>query len=238
MTVGREGERARGFEQNLAVEAHRRHATLTEKVHAGGIDPEKIVVLEKRLGRRVVLVTGHDEPVERLTIALARGEQFFSEHLKERFVRDRRDRERALGSVVAEPGPLPARDGKGRHAAGAQRRFARDLGLLPSRRVAVVRHQRLVGRRRQAREIHPRCRTAAGDQTAVKALDLSEVNLSGLGQQAGLGVWRKPVEERKHLGLAGAFILGDERMGGGHAEIVKFRALQFSKRKTYSSGRA
>jgi hypothetical protein len=143
--VGRERERTLGFEQDLAVKTDGRHATLAEEMHAGDVESEEIVLLKKGLGRRVVLVAGHDEPVERPTVAPARHEQFLGKHLKERFARDGRDRKRAFRPIVTETGPLTARHRERRHATGAQRRFTRDLGLLPRRGITAVGHQRLVG---------------------------------------------------------------------------------------------
>ena len=44
-------------------------------MHPGRVAAKKIMLREKSLGRRVILVAGHDEPVQRPTIAPARREQ-------------------------------------------------------------------------------------------------------------------------------------------------------------------
>jgi len=128
---------------------------LAEKVHAGGIEAEAFIFRKKALGGRVVLMAGHDEPVKRPPVALARGEQFSGKNLEERFAQDRRNRKGAFGAIVAKPGPLPACHREGRHAAGAQCRLTRDLGLLPCRGIPAMGHQRLVGCGRKSVQIDP-----------------------------------------------------------------------------------
>ena len=115
VTVGRQRQRARSFPEYPAAKIDGRHAPLPEAVHASAIQSEIPVIREKCLGRRVVLVAGHDEPMHRPPESAPGRQQFLGEHLEERLVPDRRDRKGAFRPVVAEASPLAAGHGESRH---------------------------------------------------------------------------------------------------------------------------
>src|SRR5690606_19844741 len=112
MTVRRQCQRARRFEQNAPFEIDGRHAALAEEMHASAIEAEEFMLLEKRLRRRVILMARHDEPMQRFPVALAGGTKFFGENLKQSFLFQRRDGERPFRAVVAEARSLSSRDRK------------------------------------------------------------------------------------------------------------------------------
>src|SRR4051812_49345822 len=98
-------------------------------MYAAAVEAEEAVFDEKRFSRRMVRMTRHDEPVERLAVPRARRTDFFCEDLKQRFVFHRRHGERPFGPVVAEPRALPARHGKRGDPTLPERVFACGFGL-------------------------------------------------------------------------------------------------------------
>ena len=119
-------------------------------MHAGAVEAEVTVLLEKCLGGRVVLMAGHDEPVERLPVAFACGHDLFGEHLEQGMMPDRSDRKCSLGPVKPEARPLSAGDRECRDASGAKRRFAGRPRLRPGFRADAAPRQVFVGRRLEA----------------------------------------------------------------------------------------
>ncbi len=116
---------------------------------------------------------------------------------------DRRHGKGPLGPVIAEAGALAAGDREGGHAAGPQRGLARRLGPGPGRRVSAMRRQALVGRGRQALQVDRRA-TPPRDKGADEAVDLGQVDLGRLGQEARPGLRGQLVEKGEDLALAGA----------------------------------
>src|SRR3954462_11878842 len=106
-------------------------------MHTGWIEPEKLMLLKKGLGRRVIRVARHNEPRNRTAIAITCCADFFSKDLKERFVFQRRDRKRALRTVIAQPRPLSPGDGERRAPTRAQCFFTGRLRLFPRERIAA-----------------------------------------------------------------------------------------------------
>ena len=153
MAVGREGEAAGRLQQNAAGEVHGGHPALAEEMHAGAIEPEPALFREEGLGRCVVGVTGHHEPVERAPVAFTGGEDLLGEDLEQRFRAHGGDPKGALRAIVPEPGPLPSRDGERGHLAGAERLLARGAGASPSAGVAATLRPRFVGGGLEVREI-------------------------------------------------------------------------------------
>ena len=211
VSVGRQRDSVRGFEQDFPVEVHRRHPALAEKMHPRRVEAEKFVRREKRLGRRVVRMTRHDEPVQRLPVTPASGEDFFREHLKERLPQNRRDGKSALRAVVAETSPLPACHRESSDAARAQRRLARSLGARPCASVATILRPTLVGRGREALEVRAR-RTLLRQQGARESLNFREVDLGGLGEELLLLRGVGAIKKGEDLTLPGARELLDQRM--------------------------
>ncbi len=67
---------------------------------------------------------GHDVPARQSFVAALNAEQVFGEDLEQHRVTNRRDAERALGPVKAEPSALAASDGERRDLTAANRRNA------------------------------------------------------------------------------------------------------------------
>jgi hypothetical protein len=95
VAVGRQRDRAGRLEQDPALEVHRRHTALPEEVHAAGIEAEVAVLRKEDLGRRVVLMAGHDEPVQRPAVAAPRRQYFLGEDPEKRLAPDRVSPERS-----------------------------------------------------------------------------------------------------------------------------------------------
>ena len=180
-------------------------------MHATQIETEEFVLREKRLGRRVVGVTRHDEPMQRPTVADAGGADLLGEDVEKWLLLHRRHPKRPLRTVVAEARPLPARHGEERDAPGAQRRLARRLRAGPSRGIASVLRPLFVGRRRETIEVDARG-GVGGKQRACEPCDLAEIDFGRFLEQSVLRLGRKLVEEREDLSLAGALKFFDERM--------------------------
>ena len=212
-------ERVLRLEQDLAVETHGRHAALAEKVHAVRIQAEKLVLRKERLRLRVIRVAGHDEPVQRLPVARAGGLDFLGEHLEERLLLDRRDGKRALGPVVTEACPLPARHRESGDATRAQRRLALRAGAGPRRGITAVGRQHGDRRRCQAGEVHPGGAVGLEDERAVEPVDFREVDLARLRREFGATGGIKLVPEGEYLALVGG-AEGSDQIVISHWSIV------------------
>ena len=114
------------------------------------VQPEVAVLNEKGLGRGVVLVARHDEPVELPPVPHARRDDLLREDLEEGAVAHGRDGKRSLGPVVAEARSLPSRHRERGDPPVAQRSLSRRPRLRPCRRIAPVFRQAFIGCGRQS----------------------------------------------------------------------------------------
>jgi len=155
-------------------------------MHARSVQTEELVVPKKGLGGGVVLVTGHDEPVQRFSVAFAGCGDFFRENLKKRFLLQRRNRESAFGSIITQARALATGDGEGSDATGAQSGFARRFSLSPFGRVATMGRQFLVRRGLEIGEVDGGSR-GLHKQRFIETIHFGQVDLGGLCQETLLG---------------------------------------------------
>ena len=186
----------------------------------GRIEAKMTVVPEEGLRCLVVLVAGHDEPVEGPAVAPSGGEDFPGEDLKQGPALHRGHRKGALGAVIAEAGPLASRDGEGRDPARAQGRLAGCNRLGPLGRIAAIGNQPLVGSRTEPSQVN-RLGGPANDQRPDKALDFREVDFRRLGKEPGFPFRGQAVKKAKDLALPGPLKCVDQVSGVARHELLR-----------------
>ncbi len=180
VAVGRERQLVLLAEQHVALVVERRDHPLFEEEHVLGRVAEMAVPLEEGARLGVVHLARHDVPRDHVPGVAGVGAQLLGEDPEERLVRDRRHRKLALGTVVAEPRPLPSRDEERRDLAlteqllSATGRACVELAVLVARIARIDRDG--LDRRRQREErlrTHVRLRQLR-DRLQIERLDLSD----------------------------------------------------------------
>ncbi len=112
VAVGGEGQGIFFRQQQFSVHREGGHHSLLEEEDGVLGVAEEFVLVEKRAGRHVVVVAGHDVPGNRLARLAAVSQKLLGENLEKRLILDRRDGVFPLGAVVTEAGSLAAGDEK------------------------------------------------------------------------------------------------------------------------------
>ena len=210
MTVRAHGDQAFRLQQDLAGEVHGGHAALPEKMHPRRIQTEELVRREKRPRRRVIRMARHDEPVQRAAVAPASRQDFFREHLEQRFPLERGHRKGSLGPVISEPRALAARHGERRHLAGPQRVLTCRPRPRPGRGIAATLRPAYIRRRFEVRQ-RDRGGCTVAEQRAGEARNLVQIDFRGLVQERLAFLPAHPGPKREDLPLAGLLKSIDQR---------------------------